>query len=97
IVVLKPVCKTYDTFREKDSTWVSIFSLCALITVIGAFAISNASKGLIQTIVILACFAFSYLCTIVAKNEKLKWMSDFSFPLTILFGLVTSMIVAPLL
>lgn len=43
LVVLKPVCKTYDVFRKKDSRWIGIFSLCALVTVIAAFAINSGS------------------------------------------------------
>lgn len=97
LIVLKPVCITYETFKQKDSKWIDIFSLCALITVITAFSISHASKGVIQNIVILSCFAFSYLCTVLAKNGKLKWVKDFSFPLTILFGLIISMVISPLL
>lgn len=97
LVVLKPVCRTYDTFRQKDSRWIGIFSLCALITVIAAFSVSNAIKGATPTIVIISCFVFSYICTLVAKNPKLKWMKDYSFPLTILFGLVVSLIVSPIL
>ena len=96
IIVLKPVCRTYDTFRQKDSKWISIFSLCALITVIGAFCVSNASRGVVPSIIIFSCLVFSYLCTIVVKNEKLKWIKDFSFPLTIIFGFVTAIVISPL-
>lgn len=97
LVVLKPVCRTYESFKQKDSRWISIFSLCALVTVISAFSVSNASKGIIPTIVIVSCFVFSYLCTILSKQDSLKWMKDYSFPLTILVGLVISMVVTPLM
>ncbi|MBO6164671.1 MAG: DUF5058 family protein [Lachnospiraceae bacterium] len=97
LVVLKPVCQTYDVFRKKDSRWISIFSLCALVTVIAAFAVNSGKKGGVPAIVIIACFIFSYLCNIIAKNEKLKWFKDYAFPLTILFGLILSMIITPVL
>lgn len=97
LVVLKPVCRTYDTFRKKDSRWISIFSLCALVTVIAAFSISNAVKGAIPTTVILSCFVFSYVCDIAAKKPELKWLKDYCFPMTILFGLIVSMIITPVL
>lgn len=35
--------------------------------------------------------------TMAAKNPALKWLKDYAFPLTILFGLVLSMIITPLL
>ena len=97
LVVLKPVCRTYDVFRKKDSRWISIFSLCALVTVIAAFAINNGKKGIIPSTVIIGCFIFSYICNLAAKNESLKWLKDYAFPLTILFGLVLSMIITPIL
>ena len=97
LVVLKPVCKTYDVFRKKDSRWISIFSLCALVTVIAAFSINSGKKGIIPSAVIIGCFIFSYLCNLAAKNPKLKWLKDYAFPLTILFGLVLSMIITPFL
>lgn len=97
LVVLKPVCKTYDVFRKKDSRWIGIFSLCALVTVIAAFAINSGKKGIIPSMVIIGCFAFSYLCNLLAKNPSLKWLKDYAFPLTILFGLVLSMVITPIL
>ena len=97
LVVLKPVCKTYDVFRKKDSRWIGIFSLCALVTVIAAFAINSGKKGIVPSLVIIGCFLFSYVCNLAAKNPALKWLKDYAFPLTILFGLVLSMIITPLL
>ena len=97
LIVLKPVCRTYDTFRKKDSRWISIFGLCALVTVIASFSISNARGGVVPAAVILSCFAFSYVCDIAAKNPSLKWLKDYCFPLTILFGLAVSMIITPIL
>lgn len=97
LVVLKPVCRTYDAFRKKDSRWIGIFSLCALVTVIVAFAINSGKKGTIPTLVIVGCFIFSYICNLAAKNPALKWLKDYAFPLTILFGLILSLIITPLL
>lgn len=97
LVVLKPVCRTYETFRKKDKRWIEIFSLCALVTVIAAFCVSNAAKGIVPTIVILSCFVFSYICLVAAKRESLRWLKDYSFPLTILVGLAISMIVTPVI
>lgn len=97
LVVLKPVCRTYDVFRKKDNRWIGIFSLCALVTVIAAFAINSGKKGSIPTLVIVGCFIFSYICNLAAKNPSLKWLKDYAFPLTILFGLILSMIITPIL
>lgn len=96
LIVLKPICKTYDTFKKKDIRWTNIFSLCALITVIAAFCVSNGRRGALPTTVIVSCFLFSYCTTLLGKLEKLKWIKDFSFPLTILVGLVISVITASL-
>lgn len=96
LIALKPVCRTYDTFKQRDIKWTNIFSLCALITVIAAFCVSNGKRGTLPTLVIVTCFAFSYLCTVLGKKESLKWMRDFSFPLTIIVGLVVSVLCAPL-
>ena len=87
LVVLKPVCKTYDVFRKKDSRWIGIFSL----------AINSGKKGIVPSLVIIGCFLFSYVCNLAAKHPALKWLKDYAFPLTILFGLVLSMIITPLL
>lgn len=97
LVVLKPVCRTYDAFRKKDSRWISILSLCALVTVIAAFAINSGRKGIIPSAVIVGCFVFSYVCNLAAKNQALKWLKDYVFPLTILFGLILSMVITPIL
>ena len=97
LIVLKPVCMTYDAFRKKDSKWIGIFSLCALLVVIAAFAINSGKKGIIPSAVIIGCFLFAWLCSLAAKNPKLKWLSDYVFPLTILFGLVLSVIITPVL
>ena len=97
LVVLKPVCKTYDAFRKKDSRWISIFSLCALVTVILAFSINSGKKGIIPSSVIVGSFIFSYICSWLAKNPSLKWLKDYAFPLTILFGLLLSMVITPIL
>ena len=97
LIVLKPVCQTYDVFRKRDNKWIGIFSLSALVTVIAAFAINNGKRGVIPATVIISCFIFSYLCNVLAKNPKLKWFKDYAFPLTILFGLIVSMIITPVL
>lgn len=97
LIALKPVCKTYETFKKKDSRWITIFSLGALVTVIAAFSVSYAFKGLIPCIVILASFIFAYVCTLLAKKESLKWMKDYSFPLTIIFGLIVALVITPII
>lgn len=87
LIAVKPICNKLDVYRKKDTRWITIFSVCAIVAILSEMAVDNARKGTSSLITVIFCFIVSYLCTLIGKNEKFKWITEFSFPVTMLFGL----------
>jgi hypothetical protein len=95
IIFVKPICSKIDKIRNKDAKWVTIFSLCAIVAIMSESVVSNSKKGPIQFICVISCFIFSYLFNVISKKEKLGWVQEFAFPVTLILGLIVGGIATP--
>lgn len=94
LVFIKPFCASYNLIGTKSKNLVSMLGLAATVSLISSILVDNIQKGKSQTITIICCCLFAIIISKISAKLKSTFLKDLILPLTILFGLMISILFA---
>ena len=105
--VTKKIQKGVKNIEKKDKKWGEIFSNAMFLGMISAFLgyvfcdVSNVFKGdtsgLIPVFVMFAAAVAMAICGLLATKLKIRWLTDYALPISLLFGMAAAIPVTKLL
>lgn len=86
--------------EKKDKKWGEIFNTAMFLGMISAFlgyvfcdvslVFSGDTSGLVPVAVMLVSAVVMALCGIIAKKSKIRWITDYALPLSLVIGMASA-------
>lgn len=92
LIFIKPVCASYNVIAVKDKTLITLIGAAATSSLISSFLVDNIQKGTGETLTIIFCCLFAVIVKKISSKIKSSMVNDLILPITILFGLLISVL-----
>lgn len=97
IVLCKKVHLSTLKLKEGDAKWGALSQTVFMSALIVALAVPMFASGLVAFLTFLTSMAVTFAVSLIAKKTKLKWLGGFSLIISLLSGMVASVLYTNLL
>ena len=105
--VTKKIQKGMKNIEKKDKKWGEIFSNAMFLGMISAFlgyvfcdvsdVFKGETKGLIPVLVMAAAAVAMAICGLLATKLKIRWLTDYALPISLVVGMAAAIPITSLL
>ncbi len=95
--LLKRIKKQYAKIENKDPRWMRVITGAAFFGVVCIFLMDKALSGTLPLLTVISGAVLMIICALLIQKFKLKWLTEFALPISMVGAMAGAILLARIL